>query len=483
MSTGLEQRAAAILRACVRAAPAVVISLAAVLLLWSRLLPLTHGLWNDEAYSALVYIRPGPSAIFGQYIANDHMLFELLAWATTNLTGDFGEPALRFWSVVPGLAAGVVTTWWLWRRLGPWVAAIFAVLAAAAPLYFELSIQARGYGLAYLAAAGMLITADSVMWRQSRRVLLLFAVSATVGIWTLPVFVVGFLSLAGLLAARESLRRDVAWVVIGVGAVSLLFYLPVLSDVVQASGGHFGTQLPWDGVVSGPLKDLITPSVDQLLPSASLTAAELIGGGLIALGVIALWRRPERRLALALISPTLITYLVLEVGRFYEASRFVSFLGLSLLVLCAVALVEAGRVLARSRPGRLVAVVCAIALSLVVLSKAEHSFRGPVQTPIENFKEAAQLVDASRIAKVVSNSTKAVGFNYYFGTGRVQFETPTELQSLFCSKAEPFVYIEHGLSPLADTKCLRQRGSIPILVPQSRSSIAVWFVTTTPPGR
>ena len=483
MPPGVKRRGAATATALARLLPAVIVALAGLLLLWSCLLPLTHGLWNDEAYSALEYIRPGPSGIFGHYIPNDQILFELLAWATTNLLGDFSEPAIRLWSVGPAIGAGMVTTWWLWRRLDAWVAAIFAVLAAAAPLYLDLSIQARGYGLGFLAAALMLIATDLLIWRRRRRDLLLFTGSAIVGIWTLPVFVLAFLPLAGLLMTRQPLRRTALLAVLGVGTASLLFYLPVIGDVVKSSGQHFGTQLPWYGFVSGPLKDLIAPSVAFLLPGASLAASEVIGGCLIIAGFVVLWRRPERFLALGLVAPTLFSYLFLDVARLYEASRYVSFLELPLLVLCAAAVVEVGRVLAKVRIGRPLAIAGAVAFSLLALGRAEISSSVSAQIPLENFKEAAQLVNASGISNVVSNSTKRVGFDYYFGTGRVHFQTPAELQSLFCSNAAPFVYLEHGLSPLADTTCLRQRGAIPIRVPQqTRSYVAVWLVTTVKSG-
>jgi hypothetical protein len=459
-----------------RLAPAAIIALSAVLLLWSRLLPLSQSLWSDEAYTYINYIHPGPGGIWGTYIPNDHMLFELLEWITTNVLGDSTEPVLRFWSAIPAIAAGVLMTAWLWRRLGRWVAAIFALLAAAAPLYMTLSVEARGYGIAYLAAAVMVITADAFLWKHRRRDLILFAASATAGIWTLPVFVLAFLPLVGLMMTRKPLRRNATLALLGVGLASLVWYAPVLHGVATSSGQQFGERLPWYGVVSFPLKDLISPSVALLMPSASVTATELIGGVIVAAGVAVLWRVPERYLALVLVTPALFAYLFLEVGRFYEANRFVSFVELPLLVLCAVAIVWVGRRLATIPGGAALAVAGAFAFAVFTLGKAEDTFSAAIETPIENFKEVAQLTKSSGIQAVVTNSTKAEGFFDYLGFSRVHTMNPAELKPLFCSNVAPFVYIEHGRSPLADTTCLRQRGAVFVRVPQTRSYINVWFV-------
>lgn len=459
-----------------RFAAGVIIALAALLVVWSRLLPLTHGLWNDEAFSALNYIVPGPSGVFGTYTPNDHMLFELLAWATARVIGDSSEPVLRLWGVVPAIAAAGVMTWWLWRRLGPWVAAIFSVLAAAGPLYMMLSSQARGYGLAFLAGAIVVIATDAYAWQGRPRDLVLLAGGAIVGIWTLPVFVLVFIPLAGLLLTRRQLRGNVLRMVIVVGLASILFYLPVLSDLFGSANQKFGVQLPWYGFVTFPLDDQLSPTVSLLAHGASLHVTEVITGVLVVAGFVVLWRRPERYLAMTLIGPTIFTYLVLEIGRFYSAARFVSFVELPLFALCAVALAQAGTLVARLPMGRYAAAACAVAFSALVLRQAEHYASEAGQVPIENFKEVAALVQASNIATVESNSTKHSGFVYYLGDQRVHFLAAPDLQTMFCSQASPFIFIEHGLSPVPDTSCLTHRHALTVSVPQSRSYLRVWFV-------
>ena len=267
-----------------RVLPLLLVGLAAVTLIWTRLLGLTQGLWGDEATSVVGYIQKGPTGVFGNYLPNDHMLWELLTWASTGLLGDHSEAAYRLWSVLPALGAAALTTWWAWRRLGRWVAGVFLVLAAAAPLYLDLGTQARGYGLAFLASSAMLVGADRLRWQPSRAALALFAGSALVGIWTLPVFVLAFLACAAVLACWPPLRRDVLAAVLAVGALSLLFYAPVLGDLLNNSTQQFGSQLGLFGFLTGPLSDLLSPDLTLLAGNLTLVQSDLLAGLLVGFG-------------------------------------------------------------------------------------------------------------------------------------------------------------------------------------------------------
>lgn len=65
--------------------------------------PLGMSLWHDEAGSAINYIDGGPYAIFFRpYIANNHPLFNLVAWLTTSLLGR-AEVVYRLGSVLPAV--------------------------------------------------------------------------------------------------------------------------------------------------------------------------------------------------------------------------------------------------------------------------------------------------------------------------------------------------------------------------------------------
>ena len=128
------------------------------------------------------------------------MLFSLLAWITTKYGGQ-SEVVYRIWSVVPATAAAGVIAWWAWRRVSPFTAVMTVLLTLAAPIHLALAPQARGYGLAFLAGAGMLVGAMQAGEDGRSRDIAMFAAFGAVGILTLPVFVLAFLAQGAVLVA------------------------------------------------------------------------------------------------------------------------------------------------------------------------------------------------------------------------------------------------------------------------------------------
>lgn len=269
------------------------------------------------------------------------MLFSLLSWGTTGIVGRF-EVAYRIPSVIPGLAAVAVAGWWAWRRLGHWVAVAVVVLATVSPVHVVLSPQARGYGLAFLAGAGMLVGAVRASDYGRVADIAVFAGFGLVGIWTLPTFILVFVAQAAVLLLRRDLRRPTLIACGVVGVACLLFYAPLLGQIARSSNQQFGSQLPWYGWVSAPFSHLARPTLDVLLPSG-LGAGPLVLAIFVVLSVLAcrrLWRCEDRILLLHLVAPVAATYLALVVARVWVAPRFGSFLLFHVLVLLALGACE-----------------------------------------------------------------------------------------------------------------------------------------------
>jgi demethylmenaquinone methyltransferase / 2-methoxy-6-polyprenyl-1,4-benzoquinol methylase len=474
-----------VMMAATRRVPGVLVALAGVTLVWTQCLGLEQSLWGDELYSIVTRIEPGPAGIFRHYIPNDHMLFALLAWASTAISGDRSAAAYRLWSVAPAIAGAALMTWWLWRRLDRWVAAVFAVLVAASPMYLDLGSEARGYGLGFLAGAVMVIGADRFAWTRSRGALALFAAGGLLGIWTLPVIVLPFLGVASVLMAHPALRRRVLVAVTLVGAASLIFYLPVLGGVISSSGQQYGALLPWYAVLTGPVRDLLAPSVSLVLGNVAVGVGEAIAAALLIVGLAALWRRPERLLALLLVAPAVFTYLALKLLGFYVVDnfdshavlsllalrdRFTSYLLLPLLAGMAVGLVELGRSLARGPVRALAVGACAVTLSLFALGQLDSLARHNAAVPLESYKEVGAIVRGTGIALTVTNRASRLGLRYYTG-GKPKILTPVALDAMFCSAQTGFIYVEHLLAPQrVDTSCLVRRGATEIRVPERRGT-------------
>ena len=202
-------------------------------LVWSRFSLLGQSFFRDEAFTAVHYVDRGPHAIlFGRSVPNNHVLFSLLAWITTKHGGQ-SEAVYRIWSVVPATAAAGVIAWWAWRRVSPFTAVMTVLLTLVAPIHFLLAPQARGYGLAFLAGAGMLVGAIQAGEDGRSRDIAVFAAFGLVGILTLPVFALAFLAQAAVLVALPALRRRTLVAVVAVGSL-------VFVGVCAAARRHHG---------------------------------------------------------------------------------------------------------------------------------------------------------------------------------------------------------------------------------------------------
>jgi hypothetical protein len=492
-----------------RIVPVGIVGVAAVILFVSRLEPLGQSLWADEIKSITAYISPGPAAIYGHYVANDHILFELLTWASTALTGARSAAAYRFWGVVPGLGAGVILTWWLWRRIDPWVAAVFALFATASPIYYTLCVDARGYGLGFLAASCLLIGADTYVRTGSRRALGLLGVAAVGGIWTLPVFALPVLAVLGLIGVlRRGELRPVLVAAGLVAAASVILYAPVLPAVLGASRQSFGQPLPWYGFASGPFRDLLAPellvAVHGINPASALTLAPgasapipgtsgwptWIAAALVLVAFAVTVRVPrERFLALACLVPALFTYAVLDLGRIHTVDRFASFLLLPLLALSAIGLVTIARwVVSRHAAAFLagsgaIAATAGVAFAAFLLVRTDDMLRAMQATPYENDELVAAVVRTASISPVLTNFNGG-DTSYYLGRQTASRRSAGQLEALFCSPADRLTYLDELLAPdQPSTACLRRRGAIEVRIPQRHTTAAtagspftVWLV-------
>jgi hypothetical protein len=460
--------------------PPTVIGLAGLALLWSRLIEVNQGLWGDEAISVVRYIGPGPSAIWGasRWLPNDHMLFELLAWATTGILGNHAASTYRLWGVVPAIAAGALMTLWLWRRLDRWTAAIFAVLATAAPLYLDLSWQARGYGLCFLGAVMVVIGADLVVTRGSRSAMLPFCAGGFVGMATLQNFVAMFVAAALVIAVIPARRRAAIVALVATGVLTLIWYSPLLSLIIGYQN-QFGRPLAWDGFVVAPFRDLFGTGVHELYPSVSVSAGAIVAAFAVALGLLELWRRSERPLTALLLIPSLATYLLIEIAAKY-APRFASFAILPLIALAAAGLAGLGLRIARVRGLAPVMVVVFAALSLLVLGRFVRYAGAFAQVPYEAGNTAAEIVDGfdPPNGQIPILSNDAFGTFGIYSAPRRSFTAPAPvLVRAFCTYPGRLVYLEQDKTPpFPSTACLSRRGAWRIEIPQRRARLWVWLV-------
>jgi hypothetical protein len=467
--------------------PGMVAALAGAVLLWTRLLELDVSFWHDEVFTVVQYSSRGPDAIFfGESEPNNHVLYSLLSWATTRVLGE-SEETYRLWSAVPGISAVAGLGWWSSRRLGVPTAAAFVILAVTSRVHLDLSTQARGYGLAFLAAALMLIAADRVSLTGTKRAVAAFAGAGLLGICTLYVFALAFAGQTLVLLAKRAVRRRVVAASTAVGFAALAFYSPLLDDIADRQPR--GQVLALYEVVTQPLKDLAVPNVqllfstDSLLPFYVAIAAVLAG-----IGGITVWRRAGHFLALALVVPPLFTYLTLAVAGIAVQARYGSYLLFHVLLLIATGVAELGGGLARVRALRPVTIVAGLLLAFFACARILDESARRQDLPLENFKDVAEVVDGTGIQAVVTDSSRPAGLRYYIGDDRLRVLRRTHVERLLCNSSGPLVYIRQPLIPPyvppADPSCLVSRGATRVRIEQRGYGdlIDVWVITRPEAG-
>ena len=303
---------------------------------WSRFVGLDRSFWHDELVTVRGYVRTGPYEILvGPYIPNNHELFSLLGWATSSLFGE-SEVALRLWSALPFVAGVIVVTAWLHVRLGAPSGLLYLFLATVSPLLLDITRQARGYGLAFLAMSVLTIAALEANRSPRTWLVVAFFGAGLVGTWTLPHFGIAFAATSAVLLTNRDLRRRAA---IGV-TVSLLaivaWYGPHVDDLLESSRQEYGAPIAAAWVITAPIDQILMPAmrwIDETLFDPSLGALVIVAALGLLIGSSPLIRRRDSSLVLSV--GVVATIVTLWVTRTHVAPRFFSFLLVPLLILLA----------------------------------------------------------------------------------------------------------------------------------------------------
>ena len=375
-----------------RATALVAFAVVGAILLSSRLARLDQSLWHDEIVTA-ENVREGiGEVLFGAYIPNNHRLFSVLTWATTSVVGSSGELLLRLWSVVPFVAGVFVVSAWLYKRFGALTALLYAVLVTLSPLLLDLSRQARGYGLAFLAMSVLVVAALELRRERGGWAIPAFVGAGVAGTWTLPIFAVAFLATAAVLLADQVLRRRL-FVPLVVSALAIVaWYAPNVADLGANAKQEFGAPIAPLGIAIAPIDQVVLPSlVIEGAPTPGVTTWWLV---VIASVVFLLVVSPllrDRRMCAVLVAGPVATLLVIWATRVYLLPRFVSYLLVPLFILLAsgAAYVLSRPTTWRSAPAKVLAVTLPLAFAFQFVSVAPDV----IQLPREANRDAARLIE------------------------------------------------------------------------------------------
>ena len=444
-------------------------------LVWSRLFELGHSFWTDEILMIEGYVRTGPRFILTGPAIN-HELMAFLSWAVSSVVGE-SEVGLRLLSVVPFLAGVVLVTAWLHVRLGALSGILFLFLATVSPLLLDITRQARGYGLAFLAMCVVVVAALEAL--RTGRAWLVFAmcVAGVLGAWTLPQVALAFLPAAAVLLTDRRVRMAAAAGIALSLAAIVGFYAPHSGAVQGAAGIPDGVQIGFPWVVTAPIDQVLLPALIWI--DGTALEAGPIWLPAVALAAIVAAASPllrEWRSALVLCAGIVVTVTALWLRDAYVIPRYLSFLLVPAFVVVSTGAASIlGRL--RTRPAMLRTVVCVVVLGVLAFRFAVVA-PDVVALPREANRDAAGVIrEGLPSTPVLAYMRNPQNLTFYLGRP-VEELGPGAAATRVCAQLVPVYYVFQDFA-LEDeaVPCLDRPGVVLHRFPQyARGTMYVWWV-------
>jgi hypothetical protein len=457
-----ERTTKSFVRPGIRALGALTVTAYAVLgsiLLWSRAVGLTANFCCDELATVERFVRGGPGEILaGPYVPNNHELFSLLAWASSALVGE-SEMVLRLGSVIPFVVGVAAFTSWLHVRLGALSGVLFLFLATFSPLLLDLSRQARGYGLAFLAMSVMLIAALEA--EHSRRLTLAvvaFCSGGLLGTLTLPHFGIAFIATGCVLMGERQLRRRTA---IGLAVSALVvgaWYSPHVDDIVRSSGQPYGTPIETSWILTAPIDQTLVPALslndDSFFePSVASLVIVIVLAAILASSPLVRERRP----ALVTCAGTVMTVVAFWASGTEVVPRFFSFLLVPLLGLIA----SGSAAIVTRRPSRFALVRASLVIGTLsyVTVTCLPLMASIAEVPRDRLGDVADVVsERAPSAPVVAYVPYPLDLVFHLGRPVEWARTPAEAMRVCKAKSETVLVSQPWLLPPVKPPCMSRPG-------------------------
>ena len=407
-------------------------------LVWSRLFHLGHSFWNDEILMVDGYVRAGAGKILTGPSIN-HELMALLSWVLSSAVGE-SEVGFRLLSAVPFVLGVLLVTAWLHVRLGALSGVLFLFLATVSPLLLDITRQARGYGLAFLAMSVVVVAALEAL--ETGRVLAVVAmcVGGVLGSWTIPQLAIAFIATgAVLLLDRRTRVSSAVGLTISLAAV-VAWYAPHSGAVEGAAQIPDGVVISFPWVVTAPIDQIVLPALIWI-DGTALVAGPIWLPLVLLVAIVAAASPLMRhwRSALVLWSGTVLTVVALWIESAYVIPRYLSFL----LVPLFIALASGGAaILARitKRQALLRTVVCVVVIGVLAVRFATVA-PDVVALPREAHRDVAEVVEAGPPgAPVFGYMPNPTNLAFYLGRPVVDLQTAS-VASTVCSQTRAVYYV------------------------------------------
>jgi hypothetical protein len=446
-------------------------------LLWSRLYSLGHSFWTDEILMVERFVRPGLREILtGQGLT--HQLMAILCWIAANTVGE-SELVFRLFSAVPFVAGVVLVTAWLHVRLGALSGLLYLFLATASPLLLDITRQARGYGLAFLATSVMVVAAVEALRTGSLWAVLIMWIGGLTAAWTLPQAGIAVLATAAVLTldrrTRVAAAAGLAIVLVAIGA----WYVPHRDAVEAISRYPDGVQIGFPWVVTAPIDQVVLPGLLWIDGTALLAGA--IWLPLVVLVGIVGARSPflrDWRIGLCLLAGPVATALVLWIAGSHVIPRYLSYLLAPLFIVLATGAAATLREVG-SRKAIVGPVVCLVAIGLLAVRFVTLA-PDVVGLPREALRDTASVIDegppGTPVLAYMRNATTTLGF--YLERPIEQLDEDNAAARI-CAQRRPVFYVEQldVLDPVTIPCLGRPSAQLTVLRQYTRGDeIRVWLV-------
>ncbi|MBD8524889.1 hypothetical protein [Pseudomarimonas arenosa] len=345
----------------------------------------TASLWQDELATVMFFSSQGPWHTVTTYASgsNNHIFFNLLN-ALTPKTDPFDPLQARFWSFASVAACATFLGVFFARRGFYLEGAIgLALLFLSIPLV-ELSGQARGYGLAGLAATATCIALVKYNERPALAPILVVGVATVLGSYSLLTYLaLGF----SALGVAFVFSRDYRWVVVGAAAFIVLvgLHAAVIDDIYRTSIG-------WAAKWGAPYATInaTTQTVSQYFLIGASDQLLFFLFSALALGAMIAEDTAHTRAARMLLATSLLFLagcLVMKTTT-VRAAFFVAYP----LTVCMLLLVSQLR---RFAAVRLLLPLMAVLVGFVASNKSYGQIDRFEYLPRDNWKGAAEYIESS----------------------------------------------------------------------------------------
>lgn len=194
----------------------------------------TTSLWNDEIFTFENFVSNGAFYSWTNYpVPNNHILFSIIASIIPD--SYLYDPTIsRLWSFVAVWSVFLLIFWFSIHIRAFMSGAIVLSLLGLNINTLDLTLQARGYGLAFFFATMQCISTYMYLKTDSRKWFFSIVISGIFGGAALPVYIpFAALNVLGVLIAKPT--RDTILVSASALFVGAAFYAPTANQIVESA--------------------------------------------------------------------------------------------------------------------------------------------------------------------------------------------------------------------------------------------------------